>query len=79
MQQTREEMEVLFTFFAERYERRSVMIRSNLLFSQWESIFHDPMTATAAVDQLVHHSVLLEFGGERQRMPKNQKGGKPTG
>jgi DNA replication protein DnaC len=79
VQQTREEMEVLFTFFAERYERRSVMISSNLVFSQWERIFQDPMTAMAAVDRLVHHSVILEFGGESQRGPKNQKGGKPTG
>ena len=79
VQQTREEMEVLFTFFAERYERRSVMISSNLVFSQWERIFQDPMTAMAAVDRLVHHSVILEFGGESQRGPKNQKGAKPTG
>ena len=79
VQQTREEMEVLFTFFAERYERRSVMISSNLVFSQWERIFQDPMTAMAAVDRLVHHSVILEFGGESQRGPKNQKAGKSTG
>ena len=52
MQQTREEMEVLFTFLAERYERRSVMISSNLVFSKWERIFQDPMTAMAAVDRL---------------------------
>ncbi|MGB9277007.1 MAG: ATP-binding protein, partial [Terrimicrobiaceae bacterium] len=74
-----EEKILLFTFFAERYERRSLMISSNLVFSQWERIFQDPMTAMAAVDRLVHHSVILEFGGESQRMPKTQKGGKPTG
>jgi DNA replication protein DnaC len=79
VQQTREEMEVLFTFLAERYERRSVMISSNLVFSRWERIFQDPMTAMAAVDRLVHHSVILEFGGDSQRGPKNQKGAKPTG
>jgi len=76
VQQTREEMEVLFTFFAERYERRSVMISSNVVFSQWERIFHDPMTAMAAVDRLVHHSVILEFGGESHRThgaPKREK------
>jgi DNA replication protein DnaC len=67
LQQSREEMEVLFTFFAERYERRSVMISSNLVFSKWEQIFHDPMTAMAAIDRLVHHSVILEFGGESHR------------
>ena len=67
VKQTREEMEVLFTFFAERYERKSVMISSNRVFSEWDQIFHDPMTAMAAVDRLVHHSVLLEFGGVSYR------------
>ncbi len=67
VKQTREEMEVLFTFFAERYERKSVMISSNRVFSEWDQIFHDPMTAMAAVDRLVHHSVLLEFGGGSYR------------
>lgn len=75
VQQSREEMEVLFTFFAERYERRSVMISSNLVFSQWDRLFHDPMTAMAAVDRLVHHSVLLEFSGTSHRAaPKTRKG-----
>jgi DNA replication protein DnaC len=41
VQQTREEMEVLFTFLAERYERRTVVITSNLVFSQWDQIFKD--------------------------------------
>jgi DNA replication protein DnaC len=73
VQQTREEMEVLFTFFAERYERRSVLISSNLVFSKWEQIFHDPMTAMAAIDRLVHHSVILEFGGESHRSAAKTK------
>jgi DNA replication protein DnaC len=41
VQQSRQEMEVLFTFLAERYERRSVVITSNLVFSQWDQIFKD--------------------------------------
>ena len=73
VKQTREEMEVLFTFFAERYERKSVMISSNRVFSEWDQIFHDPMTAMAAVDRLVHHSVLLEFGGESYRASGGKK------
>lgn len=73
VRQTREEMEVLFTFFAERYEQGSVMISSNLVFSKWDQIFQDPMTAMAAVDRLVHHSVVLEFGGESLRTPKPAK------
>ena len=60
-------MEVLFTFLAERYERRSVMITSNLMFSSWDRIFKDPMTAAAAIDRLVHHSTVLDVTGESVR------------
>jgi DNA replication protein DnaC len=63
VQQSREEMEVLFTFLAERYERRSVIITSNVVFSEWDRIFKDPMTTAAAIDRLVHHSVILEMTG----------------
>jgi DNA replication protein DnaC len=61
VQQSREEMEVLFTLLSERYERGSVLLTSNLPFSKWEQIFKDPMTAAAAVDRLVHHSVIVEL------------------
>ena len=64
VQQSREEMEVLFTFLAERYERRSVAITSNLVFSQWDHIFKDPLTTAAAIDRVVHHSLIIEFGKE---------------
>jgi DNA replication protein DnaC len=62
VQQSREEMEVLFTFLAERYERRSVVITSNLVFSEWDQIFKDPLTTAAAIDRVVHHSLIIEFG-----------------
>jgi DNA replication protein DnaC len=61
VQQSREEMEILFTFLAERYERKSLMITSNLVFSEWDKIFKDPMTTAAAIDRLVHHSIILEL------------------
>jgi DNA replication protein DnaC len=67
VQQSREEMEVLFHFLAERYEKKSVVITSNLVFSQWDQIFKDPMTTMAAVDRLVHHSTILDFTGESVR------------
>lgn len=73
VQHSRQEMEIFFTFLAERYERRSLMISSNLTFSQWDKIFGDPMTAMAAVDRLVHHSVILEFDGESIREKAAQK------
>lgn len=61
IKQRPEEVEVLFTLMAERYERRSLMISSNLVFSEWDQIFQNPMTTAAAIDRLVHHSVILEF------------------
>jgi DNA replication protein DnaC len=57
VQQSRDEMEVLFTFLAERYERRSVIITSNVVFSEWDRVFKDPMTTAAVIDRLVHHSL----------------------
>jgi len=73
VQQSREEMEVLFHFLAERYERKSVVITSNLVFSQWDQIFKDPMTTMAAVDRLVHHSAILDFTGESLRASAAKK------
>ena len=67
VQQSREEMEILFTFLAERYERRSLLVSSNLVFSQWDQIFKDPMTTMAAIDRLVHHAIILEFNGNSHR------------
>jgi DNA replication protein DnaC len=61
VEQNREEMEVLFILLADRYERGSLMITSNLPFSKWERIFKDPMTTAAAIDRLVHHSIILEL------------------
>ena len=56
-----QESEVLFTLIAERYERRSLGITSNLVFSEWEKVFANPMATAAAIDRIVHHSVILEF------------------
>ena len=73
VQQSREEMEVLFTLLAERYERGSVLITSNLPFSKWEAIFKDPMTTASAIDRLVHHSVILELNITSYRMEQAKK------
>jgi DNA replication protein DnaC len=61
VQQSPDEAEVLFTLIAERYERRSLAVTSNLVFSQWDRIFKDQMATAAAIDRLVHHAVILEF------------------
>jgi DNA replication protein DnaC len=82
VQQSRDEMEVLFTLLAERYERGSVLLTSNLPFSQWDQIFKDPMTTAAAIDRLVHHSVIVELNVASYRLEtaksaRPQKGPKP--
>jgi DNA replication protein DnaC len=59
VQQSREEMEVLLT--------------SNLAFSKWEEIFKDPMTTVAAIDRLVHHSVIVELNIPSYRMEEAKK------
>lgn len=73
VQQSREEMEVLFTLLAERYERGSILISSNLPFSKWEGIFKDPMTTAAAIDRLVHHCVILELNIPSYRVEQAKK------
>ena len=67
VQQSADEVEVLFTLMAERYERRSLLITSNLVFGEWDRIFKNPMTTAAAIDRLVHHSAILEFSGRSKR------------
>jgi DNA replication protein DnaC len=73
VQQDRAEMEVLFALLAERYERKSVMITSNLVFSEWDQIFKNPMTTAAAIDRVVHHAVVLEFTGPSLRAEVAQR------
>ncbi len=75
VQQSRDEMEVLFTFLAERYERKSVIITSNLVFSDWIRIFKDPMTTAAAIDRLIHHAVIIEMTGFSHRDEAARKRG----
>ena len=73
VQQSREEMEVLFTLLADRYERGTVMLTSNLPFSKWEQIFKDLMTTAAAIDRLVHHSIILELNLPSYRLEQSKK------
>src|SRR2546426_6031700 len=61
VQHDRDEMEVLFRFLSERYEHKSVLITTNLVFSEWERIFKNPMTTMAAIDRVIHHCVILDM------------------
>lgn len=73
VKQSAEEAEVLFTLIAERYERGSMLITSNLVFSEWERIFKDPMATAAAIDRLVHHALILEFNVPSYRTRKRRR------
>jgi DNA replication protein DnaC len=85
VQQNADEAEVLFTMMAERYERRSIVITSNLVFSEWERIFKNPMATAAAIDRLVHHAIILELDvtsyrteDAKRRAKKNDDNDTPT-
>ncbi len=73
LQQSRDDMDVVFTLLAERYERGSVLMTSNLPFSKWEGIFKDAMMTAAAIDRLVHHSVIIELNIPSYRVEEAQK------
>jgi DNA replication protein DnaC len=73
LQQTRDDMEVIFTLLAERYERGSVLMTSNLQFSKWEGIFKDAMMTAAAIDRLVHHCVIVELNIPSYRAEEAKK------
>lgn len=73
IQQSRDEMEVLFTLLADRYEQGSILLTSNLPFSRWEQVFKDPTTAAAAVDRLIHHCVIIELNLDSYRLEASRK------
>ena len=65
--------ELLFQVISDCYERRSLIITSNLEFSQWNTIFGDNRLTAALVDRLVHHSHIMIFSGESFRLTQSMK------
>lgn len=64
----REAAQLLFQVISDSYERRSVILTTNLEFSRWVSIFYDEQMTAAIIDRLVHHSYLLLYDGPSNRM-----------
>ena len=64
----KEGAQLLFQVIAECYERRSLIITTNLEFSKWINIFYDERMTNAIIDRLIHHSKLLMFTGESYRL-----------
>jgi DNA replication protein DnaC len=71
--------ELLFQVFAERYERRSLLITSNLAFSDWGQIFQGERMTAALLDRLTHHSEIFEMNGESFRFKESMKQKKQSG
>jgi DNA replication protein DnaC len=71
------ETSILFELIAERYEHRSLIITCDRPFADWASIFADQTMTVAAIDRLVHHATILEFGSEsyRKRVAANRTHG----
>ena len=62
-----------FTLLADRYERSSIMLTSKSPVFGWEAIFKDPMVTAAAIDILVHYSIIIELNLESYRMAERLK------
>ena len=64
----REGAQLLFQVISDCYERRSLIITTNLKFSEWNGIFYDEKLTSAIIDRIVHHSYLLVFNGPSHRL-----------
>ncbi len=69
--------ELLFQVFAERYERSSLLVTSNLPFSEWHQIFQGERMTAALLDRLTHHCEIFEMNGESYRFRESMKEKKP--
>jgi DNA replication protein DnaC len=71
--------ELLFQVFADRYERRSLLVTSNLAFSDWGQLFQGERMTAALLDRLTHRCQIFEMNSESFRFResmKNKKGKK---
>jgi DNA replication protein DnaC len=76
----REEANLFFNVVAKRYERGSMILTSNLPFTQWTSAFADDATLTAALlDRLLHHAHVVQIAGQSYRLKDKRKAGQTQG
>jgi DNA replication protein DnaC len=65
--------ELLFQVFAERYERRSLLVTSNLAFGEWDQVFQGERMTAALLDRLTHRCHIFEMNGESYRFRESMK------
>src|SRR3982750_545438 len=66
---------IFFQLVSARYERGSIILTSNKSYGDWGSIFGDPISATAILDRLLHHSTTINVRGESYRLKDRRKAG----
>ncbi|WP_373413286.1 ATP-binding protein [Pseudomonas syringae group genomosp. 3] len=72
----RDEANLFFNVVAKRYEQGSLILTSNLPFTQWAGTFADDQTLTAAMlDRLLHHAHIVQMTGESYRLKDKRKAG----
>jgi len=78
VQKSQAETSVIFELISARYERRSLLITANQPFGAWDAIFPDPAMTVAAIDRLVHHSIILEMNTDsyRRKSAETRRSGK---
>jgi DNA replication protein DnaC len=78
VQKSQAETSVIFELISARYERRSLLITANQPFGAWDAIFPDPAMTVAAIDRLVHHSIILEMNTDsyRRKSAETKRSGK---
>lgn len=65
---SQESARLLFQVMSDCYERRSLVITTNIEFSKWGVVFGDDKLASAIIDRIMHHGRLVEFGGASKRL-----------
>jgi len=68
--------DLLFGFISRVYERRSLVVTTNLPFAKWSDVFLDPTAAAAVIDRVVHHAIILKTGGDSYRLRAAKRSGR---
>ena len=71
--QSKDGADLFFQFISQRYERRSLLITTNLAYSEWEQVFQNPLTTAAAVDRIIHNCETFNIKGDSWRAEEAKK------